>query len=91
MTHHGRTESQQWYEFGHRNPRSLDAACGEDEDGSFDGALSNLGEVQMGKKWVDEWESRGENDGRALRFNAHRITADWPEEEAKCMNMIGLV
>lgn len=38
---------------GHPTPSgSLDAGGGEHKDGGLDGALSDLGEVGMGRRWI---------------------------------------
>lgn len=38
--------------FRTRPPQSVDAGGGEDEDGDLDGARSDSGEAEMGKRWV---------------------------------------
>lgn len=45
MIHHDRKESQQWQDWG-QDPLSLETGD-EDEDWGLDGALSDLGEVDM--------------------------------------------
>lgn len=34
------------------HPRGLDAGGGEDKGGDLDGALSDLGKVEIGRRWV---------------------------------------
>lgn len=75
MIHQGRMESYQWQELG-QEPRSLVySSGGEHEDGGFDGALSDPGEAEMGRRqvaqmraWKTEWQKR---------FKVYRMEADW--------------
>lgn len=49
-----------------QEPQSPVAGSGEDEDGDLDGARSDQGEAEMGRK-----------DRRALGFKALKADADW--------------